>query len=83
MLRHIILGDTFVGDSVCDWVIILYSKTKIFRRQRYAIQRYAKDKEIYEIATRESAENATIELIKRANENGGLDNITIIVIKNI
>ena len=54
LLRHIILGDTCVGDSVCDWVIILYSqdkhysKTKIFRRQRYAIQRYAKDKSIYE-----------------------------------
>ena len=38
--------------------------------------------EIYEIV-KDNFETAPKELIERANQNGGLDNITIITIKNL
>ena len=66
--------DVMVKNFVKDDILIISSD---------GLTNMVKEKEIYEIATRESAEYTTTELIRKANENGGLDNITIIVVKNI
>lgn len=66
--------DVMVKNFIKDDILIISSD---------GLTNMVKEKEIFEIATRESAENATIELIKKANENGGLDNITVVVVKNI
>ena len=41
-----------------------------------------KQEDIFEIA-KGNIEKAPIKLVDLANENGGLDNITVVVIKNI
>ena len=38
--------------------------------------------DIYKMASKD-IEQATIELVNKANENGGFDNITVVIIKNI
>ena len=38
---------------------------------------------IFEIASQKDIEQATVDLVKLANDNGGYDNITAILIKNI
>ena len=40
-----------------------------------------KEDEIFKII-KEDIENSDVNLIKKANENGGLDNITVVVIYN-
>ena len=66
--------DVMVKNFIKDDILIISSD---------GLTNMVKDREIYDIATRESVEIAAEELIKKANENGGLDNITIIVVKNI
>ena len=41
-----------------------------------------KQDDIYKMAM-ENIEQAPVELVRKANENGGYDNITVVVIKNI
>ena len=38
---------------------------------------------IFEISSKKDIEQATVDLVKLANDNGGYDNITAILIKNI
>ena len=38
---------------------------------------------IYQMASKKNIEQASKDLVQRANDNGGYDNITVVIIKNI
>lgn len=59
-----------------------FLKEDIFVMSSDGLTNLVPQEEIYRIAKKD-IEQAPKELIKMANENGGYDNITVVIIKNI
>ncbi|MCI8760841.1 MAG: hypothetical protein HFJ34_07015 [Clostridia bacterium] len=59
-----------------------FSKEDIFVMSSDGLTNMVPQEEIYRIAKKD-IEQAPKELIDMANENGGYDNITVVIIKNI
>ena len=65
-----------------DVMVRGFLKEDIFVMSSDGLTNLVPQEEIYRIAKKD-IEQAPKELIKIANENGGYDNITVVVIKNI
>lgn len=59
-----------------------FLKEDIFVMSSDGLTNMVPQEEIYRIA-KEDIEQAPKELVEMANENGGYDNITVVIIKNI